>query len=311
MSKLLLLSTTALLLTSCYRVSDRIDPKIEYSVQEAYLKRLPPAFAPLSRAELTEGWGHEYQIGLGFSKMLDLYQAITAFKRALILIPEKNPRHIEIEYEVLFCYYLAKKYDAVLETFETSHLRQATPDFIAYNDLLVILYDAYQAQNNPQAANQILQLIEQHHPETAKTLTLSYNLAHGNIDDAKALAPTNSSFEALLTSYENERKSVSKAKTYNALLPGAGYLYLGQTQSAITAFLLNGLFITASALCFTHHNAAAGAIFASFECGWYFGGIYGAGEEAKFYNERLYECKLGPAMNHEHLFPIFTLKHAF
>jgi len=309
MNRALLLSLC--LLTSCYHVSDRIEPKIEYSVQDHYLKTLPATFTALSKQEQREGWGHEYQIGIGFAKQFDLYQAITAFKRALILIPQNNPRALEMQYEILFCYYLAKKYPEVIETFETSKLRAMTPEFPAYHDLLVILYEAYSAEDNTQAKDQILQLIEASDPKTSEELNLSYNLAHGNIDVARALAPTNSGFEELLQSYESERKSISKAKSYNALLPGAGYLYLGQRQSAVTALLLNGLFIAASTLCFIHHNPAAGAIFASFECGWYFGGIYGAGEEAKFYNERLYEQKLGPVMNQERLFPIFTLKHAF
>ena len=52
-------------------------------------------------------------------------------------------------------------------------------------------------------------------------------------------------------------------------------------------------------------------IFAGFEMGWYFGGIYGAGEEAKFYNERVYEAYATPMMNQRKLFPALSLQYAF
>jgi len=56
---------------------------------------------------------------------------------------------------------------------------------------------------------------------------------------------------------------------------------------------------------------AAGIITTSFEAGWYFGGIYGAGESAKLYNERLYEKAVYPAMNRHSLFPVLMLKFGF
>ena len=73
----------------------------------------------------------------------------------------------------------------------------------------------------------------------------------------------------------------------------------------------NGLFIAAAVHCFQHNHLAAGIIFTSFEAGWYFGGIYGAGEEAKTYNERLYEKKITPLMNQKGLFPVFMLQYGF
>ncbi|MGH2611943.1 MAG: tetratricopeptide repeat protein, partial [Rhabdochlamydiaceae bacterium] len=101
------------------------------------------------------------------------------------------------------------------------------------------------------------------------------------------------------------------AQLLNSFVPGAGYFYLGQTQSGITALLLNGLFIWASVYFFQHGNIAAGTIFTSVEAGWYFGGIYGAGQEAKLYNERLYERQATPIMNENRYFPILMLKYGF
>jgi len=49
----------------------------------------------------------------------------------------------------------------------------------------------------------------------------------------------------------------------------------------------------------------------SFEAGWYFGGIYGAGEEAKYYNERVYEKEANALLNEKKLFPVLMLGHSF
>jgi hypothetical protein len=56
---------------------------------------------------------------------------------------------------------------------------------------------------------------------------------------------------------------------------------------------------------------AAGIITTNFEAGWYFGGIYGAGEEAKYYNERIYEKNASTVLNQHKLFPILMMEHAF
>ena len=115
----------------------------------------------------------------------------------------------------------------------------------------------------------------------------------------------------MLDRYYLEKKSVAKAQTFNALLPGAGYLYLGQKKSALTAFLLNGLFIAAAYEFFHHRHVAAGIITTSFEAGWYFGGIYGAGEEAKYFNEKAYERNASRTLHEYNLFPVLMMLYAF
>jgi hypothetical protein len=136
----------------------------------------------------------------------------------------------------------------------------------------------------------------------------------GNLEDLKKLSynpELQVSTKELLISYNKEKKSISKAQTLNAILPGMGYLYVGQKQSALTATLLNGLFIAAATHFFLHGHNSAGIIFSSFEAGWYFGGIYGAGEAAKLYNERVYEGKALTTLNQNKLFPIFMLNYGF
>jgi hypothetical protein len=243
---------------------------------------------------------------------LDLYQSITAFKRAEFLIPhDETMRSLEIQYEILLCYYIGKKFREVIYTFDNSRLRYADTSFPALHDLLLILYEAYTQEGMEAQAERTLRLIQNYYPEEAERLTISNALVHGDIPALKTIAEPKPYLEDFLTAYDAQKKSVGKAQGLNALLPGAGYLYLGQRQSATTSFLLNGLFIAASTYFFLDGNIAAGIIFTSFEAGWYFGGIYGVGLEAKLYNERLYETKATPMMTKERLFPALMLNYAF
>ncbi len=294
------------LFSSCQRHVEDLEPKISYIVQDRYLKSLPSPFPPLTDEEKKTDWGKEYFIGSSFAASLDLYQAITAFKRAHILLSE-GQRKLEVEYEIVLCYYLGKKYQDVISYYEKSNLRTLTPEFGAFHDLLILLYDSYIQLDEEIKAHSMLEFIHEVYPETSEKLAISTALAQADLCTLRE----NEKMHCFIEHYDANKKSVTLAKSLNALLPGAGYLYLGQRQSAFTAFLLNGAFIAAAYECFHHGNIPAGIIVTSFEAGWYFGGIYGAGEEAKFYNERLYECNATPMMNREGLFPVFMLKYAF
>ncbi len=310
MKKLLFLSL--LILTSCFRVGNELDPQLNYAIQDRYLKSLPPAFPPLSEHEAATEWGREDRIGLGFAHELDLYQAITAFKRSSFLLPLNLPdRKLQLDYDILLSYYYGRKYSETVYTFDSGPLRSVTPAFTPHQDLLVVLYDSYLNLHDSDKSDKIMQYMQMTYPATAQKLALSKILLKGDISALQAVAPSHPDIRGLLDQYEREKKSTTTAQLLNSFIPGAGYLYVGQTQSAITAFLLNGVFIWASCYFFQHGNTAAGIIFTSVEAGWYFGGIYGAGQEAKFYNERVYERLATPMMNENRYFPILMLKYGF
>jgi TM2 domain-containing membrane protein YozV len=303
------------LAAACTRVPDQIEPALNHSVQDRYLRSLPSPFPPLSEEERAQDWGREMLIGRSFAKQLDLYQAITAFKRAEILIPPDNTsRLLEIQYEIFWCYYIALKYEDVIYTFENSGLKRAETTFPALHDMLLILYDTYIHLGEEREAQHTLQLIHNYFPEETPKLFLSKALIQADlpvVQEMEQQPPPKPYLAEFLQDYATQKKSISTAQTLNAFVPGAGYFYLGQKQSGITALLLNGLFIGASVYFFEEGNIPAGVIFTSFEAGWYFGGIYGAGLEAKYYNERLYERLATPMMNKERLFPILMLNYAF
>ncbi|QVL58034.1 MAG: tetratricopeptide repeat protein [Simkaniaceae bacterium] len=315
MKRALLTFLVLFFLAGCYRVPDKIEPQVNFSVQDKYLKSLPPAFPPLTPQERGEPWGQEYLIAQKFAEHLDLYRAITTFKRSEFLLPAGHPTRLEeIQYQILLSYYLGKRYEEVAQEFTHSALYTATKTFPAYHDLLIIMYESYLEVGDEEKAEYVLRVIQHHYPETAKKLELSTIMIEGDLDEIRLAErgdPSKTYLTNLLDNYDAKKKSVSKAQTLNALLPGAGYLYVGQKQSALTSFLLNGLFIWAAVHFYTNGHLAAGIITTSFEAGWYFGGIYGAGESAKLYNERLYEDLAYPALNRNGLFPVLMLKYGF
>ena len=302
-------------LAGCYRVPDKIEPQVNFSVQDKYLKSLPPAFPPLTPQERIEPWGQEYLIAQKFAEHLDLYRAITTFKRSEFLLPAGYPMRLEeIQYQILLSYYLGKRYEEVTREFTHSALYTATKTFPAYHDLLIIMYESYLEVGDDEKAEYILRVIQHHYPDTAKKLELSTIMLEGDLDKiqvAERSDPSKTYLTDLLDNYDAKKKSVGKAQTLNAIFPGVGYLYVGQKQSALTSFLLNGLFIWAAVHFYTQGHIAAGIVTTSFEAGWYFGGIYGAGESAKLYNERLYEENAYPALNRNGLFPVLMLKYGF
>ena len=298
------------LLTGCFRVGNELEPKLSSAVQDKYFKALPSPFTPLSPHEASQDWGREERIGLGFARELDLYQALTSFKRASFLLPPSD-RLLQLDYNILLCYYLGCKYPETLYTFETTPLCTTPSTFPPHQDLAVILYDSYLNLKKDDKADQMLHYLYTTYPTIGQKLALSKLLLAGDIPALEREASVHSDIATLLHNYSLQKKSTTTAQLLNTFLPGTGYLYLGQNQSAFTSFVLNGLFIWASCYFFQHGNTAAGIIFTSLEAGWYFGGIYGAGQEAKFYNEKIYEQLVTPLMHEKRYFPILMLSYGF
>jgi len=281
-----------------------IEPKLFYSVQDRYLQALESPFQELEASEKNTSWGSETVIGNHFAQNLDFYRAITAFRRAEILT-EDEMRKQELQYKILLSYYLGRRYKEVEQTFETSLLSQVPKEFPPFHDLLVILYDTYLQLDQPEKSAHILQLTQQHFPQTHEKLLLYTALKTANLAQIQELAPE------LAKAYKEKEKSRSRAVCLNAIVPGSGYFYLGLYQTSLTAFLMNALFLTAALYFFKRRPIAAAIIFLGFEAGWYFGGISGARMQTKLYNERVYEQIVCPTMNREGIFPVYQLKNGF
>jgi hypothetical protein len=338
--------------------AERIKPLLDFAVQDKYLQNLRPIFTSLTSEEKNTPWGIEYQIGIGFAKKLDLYQAMTSFKRADILIGDTQfQRKAEIQYQIINCYYLGKRYQDVVDFFEESILASTDRNFLAFQDLLIILFESYLKCDDVDRAKWMLHTTAKFYPTLAKKLEITQAICQADLLGMKQLANVKETEEELakmkwekedfsirlvsdegeeeasfdkekmyqleeyaacqkctgeiLSSYLCKKKSPFAAASLNAIIPGMGYLYIGQKASAFTAFCLNGLFIGATAYFAKAGNIPAAVITGGFEAGWYFGGILGAKEGAIFYNERLFEKEAHWQMRDHKLFPILMLRHGF
>ena len=81
-------------------------------------------------------------------------------------------------------------------------------------------------------------------------------------------------------------KSPAVAGVLSGVLPGAGHLYIGKPLQALTAFLLNGLFLAGAAYALHEGLEGTAAILLFFETGWYLGTINSAVAGARDFNRR-------------------------
>lgn len=254
-------------------------------------------------------------LGNAFAKDLDLYRAITCYKRALYLMPRSyhDPR-LQAEYALAYSYYLGRRYIEFLETVEFGPLMNVPEAFPPFRDLTIMLFDAYDQTEQKERACRIQKMIHNFDPCIASNLNLYANLKEGNLAAAMPQIVSHPQADTMLpyiSVYQTGKKSVSKAQLLNALLPGAGYYYVGQCKSAVTSFLLNALFIAATYQFAERGYIPAAIITGSFELGWYVGGVNGAGLAAKDYNERLYELQVKEMMVQHRLFPVLMLQKGF
>lgn len=82
------------------------------------------------------------------------------------------------------------------------------------------------------------------------------------------------------------RKSPAFAGVLSGVLPGAGHLYIGKPLQALTAFLLNGVFLAGAAYALHEGLQGTAAILLFFETGWYVGTINSASAGAREFNLR-------------------------
>jgi hypothetical protein len=302
--------------SSCSHKTD-IKPTLSYAPSAHALETLPQAFPKLTEDEKKSDWGKELLVATHLGRELDLYRASTAFKRARIFAKEETidqVRQAQIEYGLLLCYWLSNKPEDVIQIFESGNLRVSQNTFPPYRSLLVMLSDSYTKLGQEKKAASILALMQKlPQPEKelslAQKVELSSALQKADLPWLENHAPK--TIQTSLDQFKASRKSPQKAALFNALLPGAGYLYVGQKQSALTSFLLNTLFITATYEFLHHGQTAAAIITGGFEVGWYVGGIRGASLAARQYNNALYSEKAKEVLVREKLFPLLMFDYAF
>jgi hypothetical protein len=299
-------------LTSCHSNSYILEPKLSYTPHSRTISLLETPFKPLKEEEKKTNWGTELYVGKKFAQELDFYRAITAFKRASYLIPQADlDRGQEIEFSLFFSYYLAQKMSDAVEVFEYSSLSSLEEDSPFFNTLIFLLQDAYYQAGLHGKSRALLPLVYEKNPEKAKKLEIYHALQEADLTTFQLHVNQEEKALDFMSVFQSKVKSVKQAQTLNALLPGAGYYYVGQKKSALTSLLLNVL-TTAAAIHFYHeNNYGASFLFASAELGWYVGGINGAGLAAKEYNEFIYNDLAKNYLLSTKGFPLLSISKGF
>lgn len=301
----------------CQPLAPISEPTVLSPLPLQRLQRLPSAFPPLSPQEVEEDWGKELIIGEAFAQESDFYRAITCYKRAAILLPEGEKyqqRRLQLDYDIVSSYYLGGKYAEALVVFESSPLSQVNPSFPSFNALLLMLYECYLATGQEEKGACVLEVIQKCSSDSATDLRLYRALKQGELEEVRELLTAHPQGEEMreeFVDYERVALSPNRARLFNAMLPGAGYYYVGQRRTALTSFLLNSLFTAAAYHFFHRGDIAAGVITTSLEMGWYLGGINGAGLAAQEFNTRLYEGVARNMLMRHEAFPLLMWETCF
>jgi tetratricopeptide (TPR) repeat protein len=301
--------------TGCVTVPQEPVAHLMTTMLPAAIKKLPSP-SDLTNEDSSQSWGQEYFLGKEFAGRGDYYRAATCFHRSLLLLPPSSRHYPTIFHALILTYSLAGKYEEVTSLYEQCQDKLAVTDPLLALDCITLIYEAYSQQNRQKEAESLLEVIPKTE-EAFRTLPVFQALML-NSENSFSEACTVSSglspeqkrdLKHLGTIYQKSKKHPETAAMLNALLPGAGYLYVREYQTATTAFVFNGLFIAATWQFFSAHQPAAAFISGGFEAGWYAGGIIGAHMAATTYNERLREQLSKEYLDKYKLFPLNQLHY--
>jgi tetratricopeptide (TPR) repeat protein len=278
------------------------------------IRSLPEPPPALSEEEQGTLWATEYELGKQFASRADYYRAITCFQRASFLVKKNNPtssRIAQMTHASLLSYSLGGKHQEAVDLWEQECDSFHSQDIKLTEDIIGLVFESYCRIGRQSDGYRLISSIPDTDP-LKKRLPLFHriaandeNLLLSSQETAKHLGDDEQKqAAAIIDEYRSLRKNPQTACILNGILPGTGYLYVGQPQTALTSTAFNTAFIVAAVQLFTAHQPAAAIIATGFEVGWYCGGVMGAGMAAESYNQRLREKLAKAYLNHYKLFPL-------
>lgn len=262
-----------------------------------------------------------YAFGLELFRLGEYYRALTELKRFTLLYP-RHQRHAAAQILIGLALQEDGLYDDAFIHFQ--RLSQAESDTDVGQVAAFKLGELRFLQQRYQQAVDHFQRFLHAFPEgplapqTTYLLGLSWALdgQHAQAQHVLTIFPAQHALadqalalrHALPTEPLPPPKSPRLAGILAGLLPGAGHLYAGKPQHALTAFLLNGLFLTGAAVAFREGLEAVGAILLYFETGWYLGNINSAIDAARSAN-RQQQSALADHLRETYAPPPLTLHH--
>lgn len=207
---------------------------------------------------------------------------------------------IAATYGLIWTYFHAKKWDELKRLYFSDAFVSFDTNSVLYPSALVMFYRAFSELQSPFVIQEIKQNPAISHLQEKIEL---FEKTEKNIFDHKM-------FKDSLKTYEKYKKSPFISGLLNASLFGSGYLYLGQMQSALTAFLLLSLLALSLRACVKQKNWGLCFLIFSVFTGFYWGSIVGAEEAASYYNQTLHTFVFDPVFQKEGLYPELMITHA-
>jgi len=226
----------------------------------------------------------------------DFYRAITEYRRYLQYYPD-SPYRSEAQLALLNCYFRAGQYSAAVEYGEK--VLASGSDLAESEQMTFIVGKAGFESGDYDLAHRYFQRVTAG-SETlsrmailAQGLTYAYQYDWDNGAQTFALLGDDSNY-GIKAQYcarlcrEGQRLGRKNPRLAGvlAIVPGLGYLYDGYYQTALSALVVNGLFMWGAYEAFAQDHPSLGATLAVFGIGWYAGNIYGSVTSAERRNEK-------------------------
>lgn len=273
---------------------DPLEPRLESPLP------CPKKSAALELAFTTESAKLEYQIANSFLLERSLSPTLTGFKKALILSQDKKDASM-CEYGLIYSYFLAKKWTQLKAMYTSDALLILDQSAPYFKDALIMFFIALREEKTPFLLQDLERCLKQ-------DVTL-----RDKLEKYESLLSLNQSKlvdQKELNVFLAHKKSSKVACFFNLLIPGSGYGYLGQWQSALTAFILLGLLMWALYTSTRQKQLALSFLLLSIFSGFYWGSIVGVAQSTKFYNQTLYSAVFDPLMKKEALYPEMWIQYA-
>jgi hypothetical protein len=219
-----------------------------------------------------------------------------SFKKAELLA--KEPHELSLaQYGLIFTHFLNKNTLELKQLYLKGVLENLSQQVPYATDAAIMFYSAFKEAQIPFLTFELKTYLDQD------------PLIKSKLDLFEAITADKAQTHPAYNTYQDHKKSPLVAGALS-LLPGGGYLYLHQYQSALTAFLLlSCLGWALYTLCQQKQIAGALIVFSIFT-GFYWGSIVGSTQSAAFFNQTLYRACFEPILRSEKLYPELNIHYA-